>query len=433
MGVEVLFSKSDSDLIEDTISTYRLDQDNLIKPAFGNGSIADIPGFLKQSLGLPGRRPLPDFLKNSMEEVDHMVFFLLDGFGHTTLEHLLKHYKAHNTEKFLEGSAYFPLTSVFPSTTSTATVTYHTDLEPLEHGIIGYISYIAELGSMCNMINLTPLGRSDYSLLEHGWRVPVIEEKGTIYQEFGKNVVDPFLYMPSAIKGSGMSEITSTGSNLRGYTSVSQMMTDLRRNIEKSVRRSIHFCYLPSVDTISHKVGPYTEETAMEIESIFHHLRKQFLEKVVPDGTLGISISADHGHTVLPHENISDVRQDRNLAEMLRAPVAGDFRAPILKIREGGIEPAMDHLEKHYGEKFVIKRGKQAISEGFFGSGKVDRINYDRFGDLILFPRQNVGLMDSSLGILDSKLNNIDLIGMHGGLSEEEMIVPFITKTVSRK
>lgn len=427
-----MFTSNNNDWFNDIISRYAItDYEGLIKPAFGTGSIADIPGILKQNLGLTPRRPVPELLRGAARDVDHMIFFLMDGFGHSTLEYTLGDYKATNLRKFLEYSDYTPVTSVFPSTTSTATVTYQTDLSPLEHGIIGYNAYISELGSVCNMITLTPVGRNDYSLLDHGWKVPAIEHNGTIYEEFGRNSLESYHYLPSAIKGSGMTRITSSGATVNGYYSISQMLTSLRRDVERSKGKSFHLCYIPNVDTISHKIGPYTEETALEIESIFHLINEQFLENVNPSGTLGVGISADHGHTVIRTEDIFDVQEDRKLVSMMRAPVAGDFRAPIMRIKPGYIEQAMEHLEQNYGTRYIIRSGSDMISDGFYGEGELDWPLLDRFGDIVLIPKEKVGIRDSSLGILDRKLDTFDLIGMHGGLSPEEMIVPFIFKTMN--
>ena len=41
------------------------------------------------------------------------------------------------------------------ASTTTATVTLHTGMDPEEHGIIGYIQYLKDVGSVCNMISLT--------------------------------------------------------------------------------------------------------------------------------------------------------------------------------------------------------------------------------------------------------------------------------------
>lgn len=418
----------------DIIAEYRLEEDNrLIKPAFGTGSIADIPGLLKRNLGVSARRPLPSLFTNHSMEVDHQVFFLLDGFGSTTVDYVLSRNGNKHLKGFLDESAYLPITSVFPSTTSTATVTYQTDQTPLEHGIIGYNAYLSEIGAVCNMLTLAPVGRSDYSLLDHGWSLPGLENNKTIYEDLKEDDADTFLYLPNGIKGSGLTKITSRGSSVRGYISISQMLATLRRDLEHTRGKSFHFCYVPNIDTISHKLGPYTEETALETESIFQMINEQFLDRIKLSGSLNLSISADHGHTVIDHENVFDVRRDETLSSLLRSPVLGDMRAPILRIMPGMFDRAMNHLETEYARDYIVKSGEAMIREGFYGSGEICTSNLDRFGDIVLIPKKSVGMFDSSLGVLDQKLNTFDLVGMHGGLSFEEMVVPLLTRTVEGK
>lgn len=429
-----MFANETKDWLEDAISEFAVPEHrDLIRPGFGRGSIADIPNLLKRNLGISTGQGVPDAMRGAEEDVDHMVFFLLDGFGHSTVEKSLASFEMHNLRSYLDYSDYVPITSVFPSTTSTATVTYQTGLQPMEHGIIGYNSYLAELGSVCNMITLTPLGRPDYSLLDHGWSVPAIRDSGTIYEQLKRNYVEPFLYLPNAIRGSGMTNITGTGANFNGYFSVSHMLTTLRRNIENSVRKSFHFCYISSVDTISHKIGPYTEETSLEVDSIFQLINGQFLENLRADGRVGIAISADHGHTVVPQSRILDIRDDPVLSSMMRAPVTGDVRAPVLRLRAGLTDRAVKHLEHAYGDLFLVRRKEELVRDSYFGTRIDSFSDTDRLGDIILIPTGDYGMKDSCLGMIDPKLNRIDMTGMHGGLSREEMIVPLIYRTIEGK
>ena len=119
--------------------------DGLYRPAFGRGSIADIPGALLESLGIDGGKGSPESFRHISEPADHTVFILIDGLGHSTLQYALNNLRLRNLKAFREESVYVPATSIFPSTTSTATVTLHTGMDPEEHGIIGYIQYLKEV------------------------------------------------------------------------------------------------------------------------------------------------------------------------------------------------------------------------------------------------------------------------------------------------
>ena len=134
------------DNVEGIIESYRWKgMEGLYRPAFGRGSIADIPGALLQSQGINGKKSSPELLRHISEPADHTVFILIDGLGHSTLQYAINSHRVSNLKGFMEESIYVPATSIFPSTTSTATVTLHTGMDPEEHGIIGYIQYLKDV------------------------------------------------------------------------------------------------------------------------------------------------------------------------------------------------------------------------------------------------------------------------------------------------
>ena len=415
------------DDLEGVIESYGWKgMEGLYRPAFGRGSIADIPGALLESLGIDGGKRSPELLRHISEPADHSVFILIDGFGHSTLQYAVNNYRVCNLKAFTEESMYVPATSIFPSTTSTATVTLHTGMDPEEHGIIGYIQYLKEVGSVCNMISLSPLGLRNRSLVDSSKIFSHIYRHGTIHEKISGEGVDSFLYMPYNIRNSGLTRITGRGSVLRPYHSLSHMFTDLKNDILSTGRRSFHFCYISTVDTISHKIGPYTQETAEDMDSIFYFIRHVLGENVAGSGTT-VTISADHGHTVVNQDRVHDISRDRILGRMMISPATGDERAPFIRVRETQEGDFLAHIEKRYPGHTAVS-SRQLMDEGFFGRTSSTGLDSDLFSDFTIIPTQNSGIIDTSLSALDPEWSNIDMIGMHGGLSLEEMIVPVITK-----
>ncbi len=399
--------------------------DGLYRPAFGRGSIADLPCALLRSLGIYQGKSSPELFHNVMEESDHTVFILIDGLGYSTLQFALQKFRVSNLRAFTMESAIVPLTSVFPSTTSTATVSFHTGMDPEEHGIIGYIQYLKSAGSVCNMISLSPLGMPNRSLVDSSNIFRHIHRHGTIHEKVSAEGMDSFLYMPYSIRGSGLTRITGQGSVLRPYHSLSHMFTTLRNDILSGGRRSFHFCYISTVDTISHKIGPYTEETAEDIDSIFYFI-KNVLGESIHGSRTSVSISADHGHTVVNQDRVYDLARDRKLRGMILSPATGDVRAPFLRVRETMQEEFLDHMAEKY-PKIRVLSSRKLLDEGLFGRKGSTSIDSDLFSDFTIIPDERSGFMDTSLSILDPEWSNIDMIGMHGGFSSEEMIVPLIT------
>ncbi len=419
---------------QDTIELYKSNEyEGLIKPAFNKGSVADIPNLLKRNLGLNTGKAVPSLLRDSKREAEHMIFFLIDGLGQNTLLRALSNFETRHLRDFIQNADYVPVTSLFPSTTSTATVTYHTDIHPIDHGIIGYTSYLQEIGTICNMISLSPIGRDEISIIDEGWKIPEVEKRGTIHQELDSNGVKCYNHIPNSLAQTGLTKVTSNGATTKGYFSVSHMLNTVRKEIENSTSKSLHFCYVPTIDKLSHKIGPYTEDVAVEIDALFHMIREFLIERLETREGVGISISADHGHIPIQHARVRDVRSDLELSGMLMLPITGDIRAPILRIIPDMKDQAIEHLDRKYGENYVVASSSELIAKGFFGSSQEGLKNTGNFGDIILLPKKEVGLMDSKLGILDKKLYEFEMVGMHGGLSEEEMLVPLITTSVGEK
>ena len=423
--------KGDDDL-ESVIDKYRWEKHKeFVKPAFGKGCIMDIPGFILSSFGIGDGGNTRRILDMDMESPEHVIFLLIDGFGYSTMKYSSGKNDMKYLEEFLDRSAMRLITSVFPSTTSTATVSYHTNMLPVEHRILGYNSYIPEIGTVCNMISLSPVGRKDSSILENGYEMPWIGNNGTIHSKLDSNEVRSFLYLPNAIKNSGLTKLTGIGSSISGYVTISQMITQLKKDLINFREKTFHFCYISTIDAISHKVGPYTDDAAMEIELIFMMLKEQLVNSPgLPKNTL-LFISADHGHMVLDRKQIIDFRHDKQLRSWMSAPVYGDPRAPFMRFENGRTESAIEYLKEKYPENFFPLRIQDLARNGFFGNSRNNVDHVDSLGDLVLIMKNSSSVFDYSLKILDPYNDGESMIGMHGGLSQEEMIVPFISRKIA--
>lgn len=395
-----------------------------VRPLYGKASIADITSIISRILGSKAAGNGNPIAGKDFPHVDQLVFFFIDGLGYSTIEWALDRFHLSSTEEFLGKSCLDVITSTFPSTTSTATISCHTGLTPGEHGVIGYTQYLGSVGTVCNMINLSPLGMRGRSLEEQILKTNPSLKSKTVHSSLSSQGIRSFYYSPRAISRSGLTKITAESSIIRPYLSPSHLFTQLRSDLEKEQGQSFHFCYMSTVDTISHKVGPYTEETANEIESIFHMILE--FSKSLRTSNIGIVISADHGHTVVPRENIIDVALDSKLRNSMICPAVGDIRAPFIHLRKNTITEAMDHIKGNYGG-FVPIDMDEAAKKGLFGPEDLRKTMFGSGEDLVILPPHGSGITDSTLSVLDPDSSEINMIGMHGGLSREEMEIPLIS------
>ena len=97
----------------------------------------------------------------------------------------------------------------------------------------------------------------------------------------------------------------------------------------------------------------------------------------------------------------------------------GENRLAFLYIKPGKTEAVKEYIQAEWPEQFTLIDPEAAVNSGLFGPGEVHPGIYDRLGDLIAAARGN------AFWWWANKEN--PLIGRHGGLSEEEMLVPFLT------
>jgi hypothetical protein len=97
---------------------------------------------------------------------------------------------------------------------------------------------------------------------------------------------------------------------------------------------------------------------------------------------------------------------------------SGEARLPFLYARQGRVAAVRRYVREHLDHAFVVLDSAQALEAGLFGPDTWTPETEARLGDLILVSRCDHILYDRD--------DELDLLGLHGGLSAEEMLVPFM-------
>ncbi|PSN90737.1 hypothetical protein B9Q03_06130 [Candidatus Marsarchaeota G2 archaeon OSP_D] len=122
-------------------------------PDYSGRSLYNLSHTLLKAFGAPvdqGISGLGDVLNHS-----RIVVLLIDGLGHRQLVSATGRIPAVGSS-LSRAKLSLPITSVFPSTTSTVLTTLNTGLVPAKHGVIGFTMYVKELGSVVNSISFSP-------------------------------------------------------------------------------------------------------------------------------------------------------------------------------------------------------------------------------------------------------------------------------------
>jgi predicted AlkP superfamily pyrophosphatase or phosphodiesterase len=397
-------------------------QTRFVKPEYEGNSIANVPGTVARLLDAPSDRPLKQNKIASFDNVENVVLLLLDGLGSRLVSSAKETFGLPSFDHVFSNALQFPITSVFPSTTSTAMSSLHTGLTPQEHGVIGYTMFLGELGIVAQMLRFAPV-HGGRSLFDMGLDAESFLDAKTVHERLNASGLRSTVYVPSYIVDSGLSRVTYRGAFVEPHSSAADMLIRVRKNLESQIANSFHFAYFPSPDTLAHTHGPFSEEYAAELDSISRLVELQLFQKLnrkVARNTVLI-VSGDHGAVKVHPNKIVDVAEHPELMASLKLPPTGDSRASILNVKSGELDRVVKFFDSKYHGLFEVRDSAKMLEEGYFGSGRTKREVPDRIGDLIVLPKEYNAIDDS---FVDRKENQV--LGRHGGLSEEEMTVPCI-------
>ena len=99
----------------------------------------------------------------------------------------------------------------------------------------------------------------------------------------------------------------------------------------------------------------------------------------------------------------------------------GSPRDIFLHVKKEKLLDTQQFLIQNLGKKAKIMKTTTAIDRGLFGIGAVRKTFSERVGDLLILPHNNETIwFEHFKGVKFSSL------GHHGGLNQNEMLVPFM-------
>jgi hypothetical protein len=418
----------------DSIRQQSSDGDFLY-PSYAKNCISNIPGTVLDLFDVQNKKSkLPIDLDNGNGEVNKVVLFVLDGFGYNQF---LRYYKDH---KFLANLAekgdVFPVTSVFPSQTTNALTTLNTGLTPQEHGLFEYYLYIKEVDMIVSTLSFEPLGSKRRNvLIEKGFSPKLLFNGNTIQNTLREAGVKTFVHIYTGYAYSPYSTVLFDGSTVVPNLKSSDLIVNLRKNLEKTKGPAYFFVHLSNLDTIAHEYGPDSYEYGAELSVISYLLNKELVQKI--DHTKAketlVLVTSDHGGVNIVPQDTTYLNEFPQVVKNLqcgkggkRVLPTGSARDVFLHVRNDKLTETKDLLAQKIGGKAKIVETKEAIKNGLFGLGDVGSEFFDRAGNLMILPYRN-----ETVWFEHFKDRRLNLRGHHGGLNEEEMLVPLAITRLS--
>ena len=355
--------------------------------------------------GLPTIYPaLDDFV---IPEHKKIFYIVVDGLGMNFLERYGK-------DSFLLNHTKRQLTSVFPSTTSTALTSLMTGLAPLQHGLTGWYMYFRELGAAG--IPLPFKARfTEKVFQENGVDIKDIFDFKTFFSKINNTTV----ISPSETINSAFSKFCFGNVNNIGYKTIEECFSMMKKQIEEYDEKRLIFTYIAMFDDIAHKKGIYSEQSI----EFFNKLDKLFIDlsKIAKDKDCTMIITADHGLIDTTKETQLNLSDYPKIKECLILPLCGEPRIPYCYVRPQKMEQFIYEIENNFGEFCDRYSLDDILKKSLFGLGDINPKFFDRVGDEILIMKDNFVVFDK---VYKEKFK--DIVGFHGGLTREEMIVPLV-------
>jgi hypothetical protein len=398
-----------------------------IHPNYTDSSILNLPSTVCLSLGAEplGAGPLqPELVISPAGNIRRVILVLVDALSLERLQRWMSDGTAPVWQRLTQQGQLTAITSIVPSTTSAALTSLWTGRSPAEHGIVGYEMWLKEFGVVANMIQQSPMsyGNEAGSLSRAGF----VPEQFLNRMTLGSHLV-PYGVRSSALQHrsimhSGLSQMFLKDVSPHGFFTPAELWVNLRHLVESNPNlRQYFWVYTGQIDTFSHYYHPDDERTAAEFADFSQTFEQQFLNKLSPalkKGTL-LLLTADHGMLATEKSARYDLRNHPELTRLLHILPTGESRLTYLYIQPGQVDQVLSYFEQAWPGEFTFLNPAEAVHAGLFGPGTPNARLADRLGDLIVAARS-----DAYLWWADKEN---PLVGRHGGLSHEEMIVPLLS------
>ena len=190
---------------------------------------------------------------------------------------------------------------------------------------------------------------------------------------------------------------------------------------KKSTKRRLIHAYIPELDSMAHKEGINSKE----VKDIFWDLNKRMknLSKSVKETNTLLLVVADHGLIDAEPKTEMWVENIKGLKECLTIPLAGEPRVRDVFVRPSKVKDFEEIVKSKMSKFCWCFKGEQLIKDNFYGLGTPNKKLYDRVGDYVLIMKEKYILRDKLANYEKPKKFHK---GKHGGVSDDEMIVPLI-------
>ncbi len=401
---------------------------NFLLPNYEGYSLYNIVYTVFQILGIKTSRKTLNFdLEKFINKDNKVIFFLVDGFGYNQYKNLEKDIPF--LQLLSSRGKVFPVTSGFPSTTAASLTTIATGLTPREHGLFEWNLYFDELDEVIQTIPFSPMGRKakEGSLLQRGADPRLLINKDKMFKTLEENKVNSYIFHNQSLINTVFSKLISDGAKKFDYRYLSDLIITLRNNIAKEKGPAFFYVYWSGVDSEGHKYGPNSLQYALEAKIFFQSIYENLIQNLSKENMENtvFMLTSDHGQTTINPKETIYLNKDSKILDALEESKNGNKILPwgsprdvFLSIKKEKRDEIIKYIEQKFGKFCRVLRTEDAIGMGLFGNQGSEFLQ--RLGNIILLPYKG-----NTIWYEHIKGERVEFKGHHGGLTEDEMKIPF--------
>jgi hypothetical protein len=378
-------------------------------PDYNGGSLLNLITSLAAARGVRARHPtLTALPPDRLALARNIVFLLVDGLGYNYLT------------EFGRGGALCDhlagkLTSVFPSTTASAITTSFTGRSPHEHGLTGWFTWFSAVDTIAAPLPFRRRG-DDKMLTDLGVRPGQLFDSPSILDAMDCRRI---IVSQRRIVDSDYSRHFGGGSERRGYDHLSELVDAVAAAVRSGPERKYIYAYYPGFDAVAHKYGVGSAQAATRLQAVDAAFA-ELLRRLSGTDT-ALVVSADHGFVDTPSHEALELERFPELAGMLVRPLSGEPRVAFCHVRPGLAESFIAKARDMLGEYAEVLPSSRLVEERWFGPGTAHPNLAERVGDVTLVMKRHATIKDH----LPGEKRHV-LIGNHGGVTEDEMLIPLV-------
>ena len=355
-----------------------------------NECITNLACSIQKYFGLEPKHNTIDYIDDLLnkKQPKNVLLLLFDGMGSRIIDKIL------NKDDFFIKNKLKELTTVFPATTTAATLSARTGLNPVEHGWLGWNMYVSPIKETITLFK------------------DKVKVTGEISEEYLKirdkklpiNTTADLINKKGKYFGVEISQFGGIS-----FEDLDDMMKIIQEECSKEGKRYI-YAYDNEPDHTMHDFGPYSNE-AKEAVKQRNKKTEELCEKL--DDTI-IFIIADHGHRLAEHIYLKDYPE---IKEMMERVTSIEQRAVSFKIKEGLKEEFKNKFNELFGQYFNLYPKEEIIESKLFGDGKQHEFFEEALGDFLAITDTNKCIIDTG--------DNVR-VSSHAGYSDNEIHIPLI-------